>query len=615
MPLIDDLGSRARETPDRPAVVTGTDTLTYGELDDRTNRLARHLMAAGLAPGETVAVATVRSPDVVVAVIAALKAGGAYAVIDPHGPMDETARMLAAAGAALVVTREELRPRVDDGSGRRLVCSDTEARAIAACSPDPLDVPRSGPAAVLFSAGTTGSRRRAVVVGHTRLRAAYTAWAQVWALDPADRHLVTAAPDTPGFTAGWVRALGSGATLVLPDRPVEHGSWSWPAADGITVLATDPATADTLLAARAPHTLRLVAVGGDRITVAGQTRLQDRLAGGARVLNVYGTAEDACCGTWFETSQLAQELPDPERVSLLGRPFPGGGVDLDGGEIGLTPPGGGEIVVTGDLGVLRTDGLLEFRGRRADRVTARGRTVDPYPAEAALGGHPLIREAVVAADGDDLVAYVVPEAGRAPGVATVRAHLSGVVAEPEIPGRVVLLAELPRNAGGKPDRRVLPRWASDVPYGGGKGGAPMTRADWSLALRWLAAALSLPVALALGALWPGSTDLSAVPQPWATLFAGLYLAELAAFVGGVGFLLLGRQAMLRQGRSPGLTTAAHLAIAWLLASWWPQDNLYRLAAKDDWPQQATLVYVFNVTLMIAAAVVAAFATRRPRPVG
>jgi len=144
----------------------------------------------------------------------------------------------------------------------------------------------------------------------------------------------------------------------------------------------------------------------------------------------------------------------------------------------------------------------------------------------------------------------------------------------------------------------------------------MTRADWSLALRWLGTALVLPVALGLGgALWPGSTDLSAVPQPWATLFTGLYLAELAALVVGVGFLLLGRPAMVRQGRSPSLTTAAHLAIGWLLVSWWPQDNLYRLAAKDDWPQQATLVYVFNVTLMIAAAVVAVFATRPPRPAG
>ncbi|OLS99960.1 hypothetical protein BJF90_36835 [Pseudonocardia sp. CNS-004] len=150
-----------------------------------------------------------------------------------------------------------------------------------------------------------------------------------------------------------------------------------------------------------------MAVGGDRITVAAQ----DRLAGTARVLNVYGTAEDAGCGTWFETSMLAEELPDPERVSLLGRPFPGGRVDLDDGRIRLTPPGGGEAVVTGDRGLLRDDGLLEFRGRRAHRLTVGGRHVDPYPAEAALGAHPDIREAVVAADGDELVAYVVPEEG------------------------------------------------------------------------------------------------------------------------------------------------------------------------------------------------------------
>jgi hypothetical protein len=144
----------------------------------------------------------------------------------------------------------------------------------------------------------------------------------------------------------------------------------------------------------------------------------------------------------------------------------------------------------------------------------------------------------------------------------------------------------------------------------------MTSADWSFAWRGFLTFVSLPAAIVLtGVFWPGSTDLTGVPQPWATLFVGLYVIEVAAFAVGVGFLLFGRQPMIRQGRSPALTTLAHLAIVWLLVSWWPQDNSYRLAAKNDWPQQAALVYTFNVTLMVAAAIVMIYATRRSRSVG
>ncbi|NGO73690.1 hypothetical protein G5C65_36275 [Streptomyces sp. SB3404] len=103
--------------------------------------------------------------------------------------------------------------------------------------------------------------------------------------------------------------------------------------------------------------------------------------------------------------------------------------------------------------------------------------------------------------------------------------------------------------------------------------------------------------------FPGSMDLSVVPGPWSWFFRGLYLAEAVSFGVGLVFLGAGRLVMPRRNVRPALFTAAHLSVAWLLASWWPQDNLYRLAAKDDWPQQTLLVYVFNIPLMIAAVVV------------
>ena len=90
------------------------------------------------------------------------------------------------------------------------------------------------------------------------------------------------------------------------------------------------------------------------------------------------------------------------------------------------------------------------------------------------------------------------------------------------------------------------------------------------------------------------------------------LAEDLSFGIGVAFLFLGHPAMARLGRPAGWTVLAYLAIVWLLVAWWPQDNLYRLAAKTDWPRQAALVLAFNVTLMLAAAALAAFAVSSRR---
>ncbi|MEU9007682.1 hypothetical protein, partial [Streptomyces sp. NPDC048551] len=90
------------------------------------------------------------------------------------------------------------------------------------------------------------------------------------------------------------------------------------------------------------------------------------------------------------------------------------------------------------------------------------------------------------------------------------------------------------------------------------------------------------------------------------------VCESAAFAAGVLFLFGGRARMAGQGRGRALTTAAHLSVAYLLIAWWPQDNLYRLAARHDWPRQAALVYAFNVPLMLAGLIVACYLLRAPR---
>ncbi|RKN13925.1 hypothetical protein D7318_30205 [Streptomyces radicis] len=622
--------AHARLAPERAAIQTETTDLTYGELDRAADALARRLRAAGLPDGATVAVRTDRVPDGLVAILGVLKAGGAYAVVDPHEKPAEAAGLLRRAAAVAVVTQRAHRARVDEG-GRPVICLDDRAR------PAPIEakVPANsaGRAALLFSAGTT-SHRRALPATHRTLLAAHAAWAEVYGIEPDDRCLVTAPPDSAAFTGGWIRALCAGATLLLNVRPTGQGL-------SCTVLDTDPATAARLLArprgaggdhakgggrpAERDRPPRLVAVSGERLTLAEQVELEELLWTGARVINVYGPAEVAGCGTWFETGQLADPAPDPHAVSYLGRPMPGCGVRIRSGLVWLTPPGGGAAVPTGDLGRQRKGRPLEFRGRAAHRIKVGGGVVHPHEAELALAAHPRIRDAVIIGDtgpgggrASYLVAHVEPasDARRVPGAAVLRQHLRARgIEERALPDTVVTTDALPRDRAGKVDRGALslPAVPAAARASGGGKGVSIRDEDSRAVVGWFFVPVIAAVfaAIATDAIWPGSTDLTGVPGPWRQLFRALYVAEWAAFGAGVAFLLSGWPLLARQGKPLSLTVAAHVSLVWLMASWWPQDNAYRLAAKDDWPQQALLVYVFNVPLMIAAVVVAVFAVWRP----
>ncbi|WP_030774088.1 AMP-binding protein [Streptomyces sp. NRRL F-2664] len=654
----------ARDTPEAPALIAGPkDELPYGVLDSRANRLAHHLLACGLPPGGLVAIGTARPAELVVGILAVLKAGGAYTVVDAATPRTGRRQLTALQPSTpfALLTDASLRAALDSGTGLRAIATDRDAAEIAARpdhAPDRTETADgsgdgtggSGDGgAVLFTAGT---EPRPVRVGHALLLAAHTGWTELARPTPQDRHLITARPDVTAFAAGWTRALCTGGALVLPAGPV------WPSGDPlplrtavdarkVTVLHTDPAgisalvvdgprptAADRRTGPRPLRSLRLACVTGDRLHLDELDALHVRLRPGVRILNVYGITETAGVGTWFELAQLPAPVAEPERLCLLGTPFAGCRIRLRGGEIHLVPPGGGDAIPTGDLGATRSDGLLEYAGRIRDRIPLHGGSFDPHPVEAAIRTHPGIGSALVAAvdkDGErKLVAYVAPPPGDPawdasaplPEIYGLRNHLAGVVLKEVSPTVLIRLRALPRNRAGQEDRSALPlptRPVSERPavHGSKYARASATAGDEDRGR--LAAAGCLTVFLGFLAfaltdvVWPGSTDLSAVPGPWAALFVLLYVAESAAFGAGLAFLFTGHRLIERRerGRHPGRTRAVHLAVSYLLLAWWPQDNAYRLAAKQDWPLQALLVYTFNIPLMIAGFVVALHMARKP----
>ncbi|MEU9800250.1 AMP-binding protein [Streptomyces sp. NPDC051000] len=647
--VLDHFEQWARDTPDARAVTAVPGALTYGELDVRANRLAHHLLAAGLPPGGLVAIGTARQSEILVALLATLKAGGTYVVLDVEtsgsGP-----RRLATLEPFAVLTHAAHQARLDDGRGLRFIRLGAEAGAINQRSGEPPARSRARDALLQF---TGAAEPRAAALTHALLLAAHEAWSAVARPTPEDRHLITSGSDVTPFTTGWTRALCSGGSLVLTDR----GPWTPDTiraavgAERVTVVHTDPAGAtrlllperETLLVPRpgaplprqdddAARTVRLLHVTGDRLHLDQQAHLQARLRPGGRVLNVYGSTETAGVGTWFELSQLPGPLDAPEELSLLGTPFPGCRAELREGELYLGPPDGGDAIPTGDLARARPDGLWEFRGRLRDRIPFDGRPFDPHPLEALIRSHAhigaaLVAEIEVGRGARRLVAYISPPPGGGawlpggdlPDSDQLRDHLRGKVPEERIPRTVVRLRALPRNPAGQEDRTALPRPprltdpATPIRRTGGKYAASAGGTEFPTGCATGCGTLVLGVMALIftDVLWPGSTELGGVPAPWAPLFFILYLCECLAFGAGLMFLFTGRPRMREQGRGAGITAAAHLAVVYLLVAWWPQDNLYRLAAKDDLPRQAALVYAFNVPLMIAAAIVAAYVIRTP----
>lgn len=176
----------------------------------------------------------------------------------------------------------------------------------------------------------------------------------------------------------------------------------------------------------------------------------------------------------------------------------------------------------------------------------------------------------------------------------------------------VVLSSLPRTASGQVDHHRLPLPVIALSPGVGKGGELESGyVGHGCALGCGGPFIAVIAFFLTNFLWPYSTDLSLVPQPWASFFFGLYVFECLAFGLGVVFLITGHKLLARHRRPRWLTVLTRLAIAWLLIAWWPQDNFYRLAEKTDWPRQAALVYGFNITLMIAAVVVVVFVAARP----
>nr|WP_233223903.1 non-ribosomal peptide synthetase [Amycolatopsis sp. CA-128772] len=454
--------AQAARTPDAPALVSGTERLTYAELDARATALAGALLVRGAGPERVVAVALPRSAELVVALLAVLKTGAAYLPLDLNHPAERIELMRTDADPHLVVARE--------GFGDRLVRpGDT--------GPEPAWPPISPdhPAYVIFTSGSTG--RPKAVAGTQRALANRLHWGRDVARG------VRVAKSALTFIDGSTELLGglvAGDPVVLADDVTAtdpHALAALVRETGAQVLTVVPSLLDTFA-----EDAEAGAFGSVTTWITSGEPLSEALAGkvaarwpSAKLVNLYGCSEVAgdslaqVCGPVAIGRPIANTRAYVLDAAL--RPVPPGvrgelylaGAGLARGYLGrpaltaerfvASPFEPGErLYRTGDLVRRRADGACEFLGRADQQIKIRGFRVEPGEVEAALTADASVARAAVIARENRLIAYVAPSGDPV----ALRASLAARLPEYLVPSAIVVLPELPVNAHGKLDRAALP---------------------------------------------------------------------------------------------------------------------------------------------------------------
>ncbi|MGH3799699.1 MAG: amino acid adenylation domain-containing protein, partial [Pseudonocardiaceae bacterium] len=489
--------AQVRATPQAVAVVFADTALTYSQLNTQANQLAHTLIARDVGPEQIVAVALPRSPELVVAILAVLKAGAGYLPVDADYPAARIAFMLHDAQPALLLTSTQVMGCVPgDSATPQLVLDDPETVAVlAGCAgTDPTDADRTvgltpqHPAYVIYTSGSTGAPK-GVVVSHAGVASLAAAQIEHFEVGIHSRVLQFA---SPSFDASfWELCMGllSGAALVvarteqlLPGAPL--GALA--RRQRVTHVTLPPSALAVLPVQDGLPPAVTVVVAGE----ACPPELVATWSTGRQMINAYGPTETTVCATMSHPLSAATQMPPPigrpivnTRVYVLDaglQPVPPGvagelyigGAGLARGYLhqpGLTAqrfvadsygPAGTRLYRTGDLVRWRADGDLEFLGRVDDQVKVRGFRIEPGEIETVLATHPDVAQAVVIAHEDHLgdkrlAAYAVA-AGEGCRPDLLREYLRQRLPEYMVPAALVMVDGLPLTPNGKLDRDALP---------------------------------------------------------------------------------------------------------------------------------------------------------------
>src|SRR5882724_5506253 len=489
--------AQVERTPEATAVVFEDESLSYRELNQRANRLAHHLRSLGVQPDERVALCVPRSIEMVVGLLAVLKAGAAYVPLDPAYPRERLAHMLADSAPVALLSHTSVRHTLPELTTPVLdLLADAALwRHLPASNPTRGALQPNHLAYVIYTSGSTG-QPKGVMVEHRGVCNQIIALQRRYGVGSSDRVLQFASLTFDMSVEEIFTSVLSGAALVLRTQ-------SWLASTdqfqalcdrhGITVANLPTIFWQQVVSDKPPHwpaTLRQIMIGGEAV---GQASMQAWFASACprpQLFNAYGPTEATV------NAAIMQAQADPCTWRLIGHPIantsiyildpqgqptplgvPGeihiGGVQVARGYLNrhelsaerfvadpFSAKAGARMYKTGDLGRWLPEGNIEFLGRNDHQVKIRGFRIELGEIEARLASFPGVREAVVLAREDlpgdkRLVAYLVGLDAEAP-VQALREHLGASLPEYMVPAAYVSLEALPLTPNGKLDRRALP---------------------------------------------------------------------------------------------------------------------------------------------------------------
>jgi amino acid adenylation domain-containing protein len=496
-------------TPDAIALIGGNASLTYAELNEKANQLARFLQKSGVKPGDRVAVSLERSLEVIVSLIAILKAGAAYVPVDPAYPASRLTFLIEDSAAKVLLTQRSISANLP-ALKLTSILLDQDWPAVALEATSNVTAPAHTPeslAYVMYTSGSTGNPKGVLIPHRAVLRLVKNSTFASFSTDEVFLQLAPISFDAATFEI-W-GALLNGAKLVLGPAgritPEEIGEII--AAHSVTTAWFTAALFHLIVTEHLEiiRPLRQLLAGGDVLSVAHTRKVCEELPH-IRLINGYGPTENTtftCCHTITVDSLAGGSVPIGKpitntRAYILDASFkavpPGVTGELyaagDGLAIGylntpdLTREKFLEITLetgtterlyrTGDLARFRStnaDGTIEFLGRGDTQVKIRGYRIELAEIENALERSPLVRAAVVAVRTDwktandtpgdkRLAAYVIPASGTAEAnaelVPQLRKYLQEQLPDYMQPAAIMLLDSFPRTINGKVDRRALP---------------------------------------------------------------------------------------------------------------------------------------------------------------
>ena len=500
--------AQARRTPNRLALEFDGQRLSYRELNRRANRLARHLRKLGAGPEKLIGVCIERSLEMVVGLLAVLKAGAAYVALDPKYPRQRIEFMLKDADVEVLLTEQKLAANLPLSAASaepakanvKVVCLDGDGKIIARHDPKNLSsaVTARNLAYVIYTSGSAG-QPKGVAIEHCNV-VAFLHWAKsVFGADELSGVLASTSICFDLSAFELFTPLSWGGRVILVENALALSELS--ESRKVTLINTVPsALAELLGSARLPSSLKTVNLAGESLKPELVRKIYQS-GTVEKVYDLYGPSETTTYSTFTLRGSegratigrpiantkiyLLDRALQPVPVGVLGELYIGGAGVARGylNRPGLTQEkfvadpfaanADERLYRSGDLARYLPDGNIEYLGRADNQVKIRGYRIELGEIEAALGRNPLIKEcAVVARETEltaipdskfqisdwqkELIAFVVPIGKVAPPDAELRGFLRQSLPEFMVPARFVALESLPLTPNGKVDRQALP---------------------------------------------------------------------------------------------------------------------------------------------------------------